>query len=242
MGKFALIVCLLVLGGAAASYPAWSQAIGPLSSSIALQPSDQTTATRSNSTSQAVTENTTEPDIFSLPTVTEVQNSTTGVPFGPEWVSQFVGAVDGYRGAPLTECASLDSFAMTRFETMTSGTNWEITHYGYAQDQGKAFGGSPGFYGEEYFYPTEPYLRTPDGFATLVKDTAPAHWTDLTSAGFKYYGAYFTGQGPILLFQSDCGPLEMGAGVNQTAAYSGCPYQKVVGPWLVIELSSVCPQ
>ena len=58
---------------------------------------------------------------------------------------------------------------------MTNGTNWEITHYGYAQDQGQAFGGSPGLYAEEYFYPTEPYLRTPQAFATLVMNTAPGH-------------------------------------------------------------------
>ena len=49
------------------------------------------------------------------------------------------------------------------------------------------------------------------------------------------------GRGQSSYSQSSCGPLELGAGVNQTAEFSGCPSQQVVGAWLVIELSSVCP-
>jgi len=236
-----MVVLLLVLGGAAASYPAWSQLAGQISSSAMLQPSTTSPASSSNSTDQAVSQNTTEPNVTSPEAVTATQ-SASGVPFGSDWMSQFVNVVDGYRGGePLTECARLDSFAMTRFETMTNGSNWEITHYGYAQDEGRAFGGVPALYAEDYFYPNEPYPRTPEGFATLVMTTAPGHWSDLTSSGFKYYGAYYTGQGPLLLYQSNCGPLELGAGVNVTAQFSGCPSHKVIGTWLVMELSSVCP-
>jgi hypothetical protein len=241
VGKLAVVALLLVLGGAAASYPAWSQLASQLSSSGFLQTSTSSVAS-SNSTDQTIWENTTEPDIFSLPTDTAT-DSTTGVPFGAGWVSQVMGLVDSYRGGEsLTECAQLDSFAMTRFETMTNGTNWEVTHYGYTQDEGRVFGGSPGIYAEEYFYPTQPSLKTPEGFVNMVMTTAPGHWNDLTSQGFKYYGAYYAGQGPVMLFQSSCGPTELGAGVNVTEAFPGCPSQKVIGAWLVIELSSVCPQ
>lgn len=241
MSRVALGVCLLLLGGVAASYPAWSQIMGNLSSSMSqAQVSSSTTST--NSTSQSVSANTTEPDVFSMEDIPPAQTTTSGVPFGQDWVYQFIGVVNTYRnGESLTECATLDSFAMTRFDTMTSGTNWEVTHFGYAQDQANAFGGSPGIYAEEYFYPTEPDLRTPQDFASVVMTTAPAHWSDLIGASFKYYGAYYQGQGPILLFDASCGPLEMGAGINQTSAFGGCPYQEVTGPWLVIELSSVCP-
>jgi len=239
------MVCMLMVVGVAASYPAWSPLVGQISSSISLDPTYQTNSTSiaaSNMTVVDSWENTTEPNIFSLPTVTTTE-SQTGEAFGADWVSQFFSVVDGYRGGEsLTECASLDSFAMARFDTMTNGTNWEITHYGYAQDESKAFGGTVAFFAEEYFYPTQPSLRTPEDFATLVKDTAPGHWSDLMASSTKYYGAYFDGQGPVLLFDAGCGPLEMGPGINQTAAFSGCPYQQVSGNWLVIELSSVCPQ
>lgn len=242
MGKYGLMVCILLLGGAAASYPAWSQIMGELYSSAAIQPGYSTSVSTSNSTVQAIGANTTEPNVFSLETINTSASTTAPVQFGPGWISQFINIVDGYRsGESLTECASLDTFAMTRFETMTNGTNWEVTHFGYAQDQAQAFGGSPGLYAEEYFYPNEPSARTPQQFATLVETTAPGHWSDLISPSFQYYGTYYEGQGPVLLFQSSCGPQELGAGINVTAAFASCPSQQVMGTWLVIELSSVCP-
>jgi hypothetical protein len=236
--KVALAVCLLIVFGVAASYPAWSQLIGQFpASAVGI---DSTSATTSNSTEQA------SPDVPSPPNSAIYAPTTTtqtaaGIPFGQAWVSQFLGVVDANRGgSALSDCPRLDSFAMSRFNTMTTGNNWEVVHYGYSQGLQQTFGGSAGLYSEVYFYPTTPTAKTPQGFATLVQTTAQGHWSDLTNPEYRYYGAYYAGTGPILLFQSGCVPGEFGAGVNQTQYFPKCAHQQVNGTWLVIELSSVC--
>lgn len=243
MSKFVAMVGILMLVGAAASYPAWSQLmsqVGP-----ALENPDSTSVAGSNSSAVNATlplsqpvENQSQLDIVPYGT----QNSTLSVPYGSGWVSQFFSIINYSRGGPtLSPCASLDSFAAQRFQTMTTGTNWEITHYGYSQDEGQAFGGVQGFFAEEYFYPTEPQPVTPQAFAQHIQATAPGHWSDLMSSAYQYYGVEYQGVGPLILWQTGCGPTELGPGVNMTQEYSSCSPKVVNGPWLVIELGSVCP-
>lgn len=237
MEKVVVVVCLLIVLGVAASYPAWSQLMEQLP--VSAVSTDSKSATTSNSTAQASPDDPSSPNpAIYAPSTTQ---TATSVLFGQAWVSQFLAVVDTNRGgSALADCPRLDSFAMSRFNTMTTGNNWEMVHYGYSQDLQKTFGGSVGLYAEVYFYPTTPTTKSPQGFATLVQTTAPGHWSDLTSPEYRYYGAYYAGTGPILLFQSGCVPGEFGAGVNQTQYYSKCAHQQVNGTWLVIELSSVC--
>jgi len=237
-------VSVLLLAGVAASYPSWPQWEAQLQNAGTLpQVTTTTTSTdSSNSTAQAPTPSAAPSNPSDAGSLVAAQSSTTDVPFGPAWVSQFMGIIDSNRGSgqTLADCPALDTFAMTRFQTMTTGKNWEVTHYGYDQDLEKAFGGTAGSYSEDYFFPTEPYLKTPTSFAKLVQNTDPGHWSDLMDTGHRYYGAYYAGQGPILLFEASCAPSEFTGGINQTAQYAGCPHTQVNGTWLVIELSNVC--
>lgn len=238
MAKIAALAGMLVLIGVAASYPAWSELMGQIEP--AFQDANSTSFADSNASAPASggLDNQSQADYVPFGT----QNSTLSVPFGSAWVSQFFSILNYSRTGPgLAPCASLDSFAALRFQTMTTGTNWEITHYGYAQDEGQAFGGVQGFFAEEYFYPTLPYPVTPQAFAQHVQATAPGHWSDLTSSGYLYYGVDYQGVGPVILWQTGCGPTELGAGVNVTQVYSTCSPEQVNGTWLVIELGSVCP-
>jgi hypothetical protein len=236
-------VCFILVAGAAASYPSWPQWEGQLQN-FGNVPQDNSTLPSNSTTTQAPPApsdagSQAAPTVFTA--TLNVANTTTAVPFGPAWVSQFVGTVNSDRqGGTLTDCPALDAFAMSRFQTMTTGKNWEVTHYDYDQDLQKTFGGTEGSYSEDYFFPTEPYLKTPAGFVELVQTTDPGHWGDLTNPAYRYYGAYYEGTGPILLFQASCAPGEFTAGINQTATYAGCPHQQVTGNWLVMELSNVC--
>jgi len=237
-----LTVSLILVVGVAASYPDWSQWAGQAQGFGSTPQPDANSTTTSNFTTLAPPSVSSTLAYTTYQTTTTTLADTTAVPFGPAWVSQFLGVVDTYRGSEsLTDCPRLDSFAMTRFHTMTNGTNWEVVHYGYSQDLHLAFGGSSGNFGEDLFFPTNPPY-SPQNFATLVRTQAPAHWSDLTNAGYAYYGAYFAGQGPVLLFNNKCAPQELTAGENVTIAFPGCPYQKVPGTWLVIELASDCPK
>lgn len=235
-------VSFILIAGAAASYPGWSQWAGQLQN-FGNVPQEANSTAPSNFTTQAspTAQAPAPSDAGSQAVPTALTNTTTAVPFGPAWVSQFVGIINSDRGsATLTDCPALDTFAMSRFQTMTTGNNWEVIHYNYDQDLEKAFGGTQGSYSEDYFYPTEPYLKTPASFVKLVQTTDPEHWSDLMDPTHRYYGVYYEGVGPILLFQSSCSPAEFTAGINQTAAYAGCPHQQVNGSWLVMELSNVC--
>lgn len=183
---------------------------------------------------------TTSTDYSAPATSTTNETTTTAVEFGPAWISQFFSIlnVDRGRSATLTPCPHLDSFAALRFQTLNTGNNWEIIHYGYSADLQNTYGGTVGSYAEGYFYPLTPY-RSPGGFADFVRTTAPGHWSDLVNPVYSFYGAY-TGTGPILLFPHNCGPSEFSAGVNQTQVPSGCTYQKITGTWLIVELSDSC--
>ena len=246
MGKLAAILGVALLVGVAfVSYPTWSQwaqlreqeVFGQSNSTLIAETSSS--PVNASSSVAETTENQSPPDYG---VVTTTQSTTPSIPFGPSWVLQFLNIVNSSRTGPsLSPCPDLDAFATLRFQTMTTGTNWEITHYGYTQDEAKTFGDTPGTFAEDYFYPTATQEFTPQGFAQFVQTTAPGHWSDLTSPSYRYYGAYYGGSGPILLFRPGCGPTELGPGINQTQLYSGCSPQQISGTWLVVELASVCP-
>ena len=196
----------------------------------------------------AISTNSTESTVSSTPTTSEstaapptvTQTATSQGQFDSAWISQFVSVINVDRGNPtLKPCAHLDTFAMHRFQTMNTGTNWEIVHYGYSEDLQHTYGGTGGSYAEEYFYPDTPTYRSPNGFASFVQTTAPGHWSDLVNPLYRFYGVY-SGSGPVLLFPRNCAPGEFGAGVNQTQVASGCSYQKVTGTWFMVELSDMC--
>ena len=171
---------------------------------------------------------------------TTTQSSTSPSQFDSTWISQFVSAIDVARnGSALAPCPNLDTFAAHRFQTLNTGSNWEIVHYGYSEDLQRTYGGTAGSYAEEYFYPVTPTYHSPGGFAGVVQTTAPGHWSDLVNPLYHFYGVA-SGTGPILLFPHSCAPGEFGPGVNQTQALSGCAYQKVTGTWFMIELADAC--
>jgi len=177
---------------------------------------------------------------FSTPSATS-QTAISLSQFGSSWISQFFSVINTDRGAgsTLAPCAHLDSFASQRFQTLNTGSNWEIVHYGYSDDLTRTYGGTAGSYAEEYFYPDTPTYRSPSGFASYLQSNAPGHWADLVNPLYRFFGVY-SGTGPILLFPRNCAPGEFSAGINQTQVASGCSYQKVSGTWFIVELAATC--
>jgi hypothetical protein len=216
--SFAAIVVAIVL------YPSFSQLVPAVEGPVTSDPGLSTNST--NSTDSGVQTTTTENPY--LTQSTRGPASTSQSQFDSAWIAQFFSIINVDRGgSTLAPCTHLDSFAALRFQTLNTGNNWEIVHYGYSVDLQHTYGGTAGSYAEEYFYPVTPSYRSPTSFAALVNPL------------YRYYGVY-TGPGPILLFPHNCAPSEFSAGVNQTQVVSGCSYQKVSGPWLMVELADTC--
>jgi hypothetical protein len=228
-GIFVVVVAALIL------YPLFSIDV-PSAGVVGQIPGTSTNSLESTSSNPPTTS--TESTTSAPPTIT--QTATSKAQFDSAWVSQFMSAINAARGSSkLAPCAHLDTFAAHRFQTLNTGNNWEIVHYGYSEDLQHTYGGTAGSYAEEYFYPDTPSYRSPAGFASFVQTTAPGHWGDLVNPLYGFYGVY-SGTGPILLFSSACAPGEFSAGVNQTQAVSGCSYQKVTGTWFMVELADTC--
>ena len=216
-------------------YPAFSQEAQHVD-----EPATPDSGISVNSTYSTVSSTLITSTDYASSTLSTTATTTSQGQFDSPWISQFISVVNVDRGGSiLAPCAHLDSFARLRFQTLNTGNNWEIVHYGYSKDLQQSYGGTAGSYAEGYFYPVTPSYRSPGGFAQVVKTTAPGHWSDLVNPLYRYYGVY-TGTGPILLFPRNCSPSEFSAGINQTQVPSGCSYQKVNGPWLVVELASTC--
>src|SRR5579862_8526801 len=62
------------------------------------------------------------------------------------WAALFFAQLNQDRGSAgmLVPCSSLDSFAQLRFDDMSTGTNYEISHYNYGNDLRAHFQGSSG--------------------------------------------------------------------------------------------------
>lgn len=161
------------------------------------------------------------------------------------WAGQFFSQLNVDRGeaGALSPCPSLSSFAEYRFDDMTTGTNYEISHYNYQTDLQTYFQGQAGSYEEEYFFPDG---YTPSAYLGIIQQQAPEHWAGLMNSSYASVG-YYIGQGPVITYSQNLGstcnaPTEVvGEGVNMTQIASGCKITVVQGAWFVIELSSVCP-
>jgi hypothetical protein len=161
------------------------------------------------------------------------------------WVEQFFAQVDVDRGAggQLVPCTSLNGFAQYRFDDMTTGTNYEISHYNYQNDLQSYFKGQSGTFEEEYFFPDG---YTPSAYLGVIQQKAPIHWMGLLNATYTSYG-YTLSKGPVIEYATYLGstcnaPSEVvGEGVNMTQVGSGCRVTVVQGTWFVIEMGSVCP-
>jgi len=226
-GVFVVVVSVMIL------YPLYSPVVPAPDLGL---PTNSTQS--AESTVSSAQTSSTETSSSTLSTTT--QSTTSQGHFDSTWISKFMAAINVARnGSALAPCPHLDTFATHRFQTLNTGNNWEIVHYGYSEDLQRTYGGTAGSYAEEYFYPDTPSYRSPGGFASFVQTNAPNHWGDLVNPLYRYYGVY-SGTGPVLLFSGKCAPGEFGAGVNQTRAVAGCSYQKVTGNWFMIELSDMC--
>lgn len=187
-------------------------------------------------------------ELLSLASDLDASLINTG-PNGPTinstWAQQFFAQLDVDRGAAgdLAPCPSLSEFAQYRFNDMTTGKNYEISHYNYQNDLKSYYQGTSGSFEEEYFFPDG---YTPSAYLELIQQKAPVHWLGLLNSTFTNYG-YDLGKGPEIEYSSYLGttcnaPSEVvGEGVNMTQIASGCRVSVVQGTWFVIELSSVCP-
>ena len=187
-------------------------------------------------------------DLISLAGNLDASLSDTS-PNGPvvnsTWVEQFFAQLDVDRGSggQLVPCPSLDAFAEYRFNDMTTGTNYEISHYNYQNDLRSYFQGRSGTFEEEYFFPDG---YTPSAYLGIIQQKAPIHWLGLLNATYTSYG-YTLSKGPIVEYSTYLGsscnaPSEVvGEGVNMTQVGSGCRVTIVQGTWFVIEMGSTCP-
>jgi uncharacterized protein YkwD len=172
------------------------------------------------------------------------------------WMNSFINDVNGYRmregAVNLTLDPQLDNFSQLRFTTMTTGSNYEISHYGFDSDAGSFFGSSYQYemsLGEVVFYPqttsytdfipsTQTY--TPSGFVSYLQSNAPGHWQELLDMSLSHYG-YYVGQGPTYQIDQGCANTEIpGPNINISQFFDqeGCSYSVGSGLWLVIDLSS----
>ena len=110
-----------------------------------------------------------------------------------DWVNDFIQEVNGNRTGPkLIEDQTLDAFAQTRFQTQVA--NFNVSNYGFQQDYTKSFPGSALQIGETTLWPGS---DLPFEYATVLQESAPAHWSVLTDPSYTHYG-YYIGYGPTI--------------------------------------------
>lgn len=174
-------------------------------------------------------------------TLQEWLNTPLGSPLITSgWVENFMRNLSSYRSAPLTECKTLDNFSKVRFNTMTSNNNWDITHYGFANDSISFMNGRYEYYtGEDVLLPSG---YTPSGYIPYLMQDAPLHFDSLTDNNFSYYG-YYIGSAPVISVYQPCSVTELpGPNINVTQYYEQHNCQTTVSSttWLVIDLSEQC--
>jgi len=152
-----------------------------------------------------------------------------------DWVFQFIQNVTSARGvARLSENATLDQFAALRFRTMV--LNYNVSHYGYANDYYQFFHSAIPNGTELYLFPVG---SAPSEFATYLQSKAPGHWQALMDTSFTQYGWYYS-RGAEVVGQGNCNVTEIpGPNINvpQYFEAQGCSIQVLQEGWLVIELS-----
>jgi len=153
------------------------------------------------------------------------------------WVSSFMSYVNQARqnaGAPaLTHSSNLDQFSAQRFQTSTSGNNYEISHYGFDQDANSFFGNDYNV-GEVVYYPSG--YQASD-YPSYLQTNAPGHWNLMMDSTLTQYG-YYIGTGNTVEFEGSCSLTEIpGPNINvtQLAIQDGCTPITLSATWLIID-------
>lgn len=155
------------------------------------------------------------------------------------WVSKFMDAVNHERmtlgESPLQLTSTLSDFSKMRFDTSSSGTNYEISHYGFEADAARFFGSIYGV-GEVVFFPEG---SSPESYANGLPASAPGHWQLLMDGSLRGYGFYL-GKGPTIEVDVGCPTTEIpGPNINVTQFFlsQGCQPYVTTSTWLVIDMS-----
>lgn len=160
------------------------------------------------------------------------------------WGTLFFSNLSGLRHANYTYCPALTTFAQKRFSTMVS--DYQISHFGFANDFSSAGFGSIGLE-EEYFFPN---LFSPPGyFAASLSHDAPVHFSGLMNATYTYYGFYMhygsavvdSGGNPLSCTQSGSEINSTGVNVTQFLKSKGCNVEVENETWFVLEVAHSCP-
>ena len=191
------------------------------------------------------------------PSVSTTSNAASNSAINSAWVASFIASVNSFRSgegiAGLTFSSQISSFSQTRFNTMSTGTNYEISHYGFDSDASSFFG-SANSLGEVVFFPqtvtttcidvifctNDVNTPSPSAFATSVQSNDPGHWQVLTDPSLAYYG-FYAGKGPVYNVDQGCPNTEIpGPNINVTQflEQQGCTFSISQGEWLVIDMSS----
>jgi uncharacterized protein YkwD len=178
--------------------------------------------------------------LFAYFIVPQLEVLSAGTTINSSWVVSFISNVNAYREqqgeVSLTLSSQLGSFSQIRFTTMTAGTNYEISHYGFDSDAASFFGSAYSL-GEVVYYPSG---FSPSDYTANIKSNAPAHWSLMMKPNLLSYG-YYIGQGPVYELDQGCTATEIpGPNINESLFFhqNGCAYSIGTGTWLVIDFSS----
>ncbi|MDE1858791.1 MAG: hypothetical protein KGI26_06980 [Thaumarchaeota archaeon] len=182
----------------------------------------------------------------------EVRGTVGGTPFvyrhgfseayprggiGPQWVTTFMSQINAERGGPpMTENATLDTFAALRFKTATEV--FQISDYNLSQDAVAFFGPIP-FASQVSELLLFPGVYSPNTYPSFLSQYAPGHLYLLSNTQMTQYG-YFVGQAPYYEVSIPCPVYEIPhAGVNITQFFQehGCTTKVATTTWLVLILS-----
>ncbi len=205
------------------------------------------------------TTSTTPPTSILITYTTSVQTTTSSIPTttttiyetsqNTTWATEFFQNVSSTRGALYRYCPLLSRFSQTRFETMSA--NYELSHYGYAQDfgtywpEGYTYNGLTYYaFVEEVFYPVN---QSPSEFVSQIVSSAPEHWQGLANRNITDYGYYFA-TGPTYEVLGPAGGMcpvteipSAGINIPQFFAQYNCTVKTSNQTYFVMELAPVCP-
>ncbi len=147
------------------------------------------------------------------------------------WASEFLANASAMRGLGYSACPNLSALALSRFESMTNGTNYMI--YG-----GTINGTAPR--GEVVLHPGQ---SSPSEYAQSLPSTMAAQWMDMASWNYSYAG-FHAGYAPTVTPSASCNAPDPSAGQNLQQLYlaNGCNVTVSRSALVVIELSRSCPQ
>lgn len=192
--------------------------------------------------------------ITTTSTVSTSSTSTTTISqteLDAGWATELFNNISTVRGEQYSYCSNLSQFAQVRFNTMSTGNNYTVSHWGYDQNFDEFYGGVYNtYFAEEVFYPNIGLGGdTPNSYMNQIQTTAPLHWQLLVDDNYSYYGYYIQTGPTYVIYGPDggyavCPVTEIpGPNINisQFFAQYGCTVQESTETWLVIEIASACP-